>query len=184
MVRGDRPQPAANALLNVPIVDHRVTPLVALDRRPLVRLDGGPECVNRVVDPRLGSSHRDVERVRDLGNRQTEVEVEYDGGALPRLESPEAALELIVVADHPDVISGSRLQPDHPDFNRPSHHTSALVGAGVDDQPVEPRIPAVRVAQFRQSLPGSDQRFLDRVLRPMRVAHDQPGKGVESVDRL
>ena len=30
--------------------------------------------------------------------------MEYDGGALPRLESPEAAFELIVVADHADDI--------------------------------------------------------------------------------
>ena len=56
-----------------------------------------------------------------------------------------------------------------------------LVGAGVDEEPAEPRLEAVRVAQPGQLSPGMDERFLDSILGPLPIAEDEAGDRVEAV---
>jgi hypothetical protein len=42
----------------------------------------------------------------------------------------------------------------------------------VDDEPVEPRLEAGRIAQVEQIAPGSQERLLRGVLGPMAIAKD------------
>lgn len=47
--------------------------------------------------------------------------------------------------------------------------------AGPDDEPMEPGVEAVGVPKAPDVEPGSDERILDGVLRPVIVANDEPG---------
>ena len=58
-----------------------------------------------------------------------------------------------------------------------------LIDAGADEQPVEPGVEAVRVAQRGQVTPGSDERLLDGVLGLVGVPEDEPGGGIQAGDR-
>src|SRR4029078_5795778 len=61
--------------------------------------------------------------------------------------------------------------------------TSRVVGAGVDEQPVQPGIEARPVAQSPEVAPGTHERVLDGVLSRVLVAQDPPGDRVETVVR-
>jgi len=74
-----------------------------------------------------------------------------------------------------------RLERDfepHAPTRAPGH-----VLAGVDQEPVEPGIEAVRIPQSAQVEPGVDQRVLDRILGSTIVANDEAGDGIEATDR-
>jgi hypothetical protein len=53
--------------------------------------------------------------------------------------------------------------------------------AGADEQPVQPRVEPVRVAQTADVLPRSDERLLDDVLSERSVAQDQPSRLIQAV---
>ena len=58
-----------------------------------------------------------------------------------------------------------------------------LVGAGVDEESVQPGVESGRVAQRGQITPGADEGVLDGVHRQVRVPEHEPGGGVEPGDR-
>jgi hypothetical protein len=107
--------------------------------------------------------------------------VEDDGNSLVGLQAPKAAVELIVVLDRAGEVAGRPLDPDHPDLGRSSLPPSALIGAGIDDQTMQPRVPSVRVAQGREVSPGMDECFLDGVLGEVRVPQGQASDSEEAV---
>ena len=55
--------------------------------------------------------------------------------------------------------------------------------AGVDEQPPQPRLHAIRVAQPWQLLPGPDEAFLDGVVRAVEVAQDPVGQRIQAIER-
>ena len=56
------------------------------------------------------------------------------------------------------------------------------IAAGVDEDPVEPRLETGRVAQGLPLAPGLDERVVGRVLRLGRVAQDGPRQSVRLVE--
>ena len=58
-----------------------------------------------------------------------------------------------------------------------------LIDAGAVEQPVEPGVEAIGVAQCGQVTPGADERLLDGVLGLVGIAQDEPGGGVQPEDR-
>ena len=56
-----------------------------------------------------------------------------------------------------------------------------LGDADVDEQPLEPGIESVRIAEAAQVTPGDHQRVLQRVLGPIDIAEDPLGDREESV---
>jgi len=56
------------------------------------------------------------------------------------------------------------------------------VGAGPDEEPVEPGIEPLDVAQRRQIAPGPDQRLLGGILREFGVAQDEASGRVQPID--
>ena len=58
------------------------------------------------------------------------------------------------------------------------------IAAGVDEDPVEPRLEPRRVAQRLPLAPGLDERVVRRVLRLGRVAQDRPGQAICPVQVL
>src|SRR4051812_6646131 len=58
-----------------------------------------------------------------------------------------------------------------------------LVPTGVQEEPVEPGVEAVDVAQCRQIPPAPDERLLDGVLGQVGIAEDEARGGIQSTDR-
>jgi hypothetical protein len=59
---------------------------------------------------------------------------------------------------------------------------SADIGAGIDEEPVEPGVEPLDVAQRGQIPPGPDQCFLGCILREFGVAQDHASDGVQPID--
>ena len=112
------------------------------------------------MDPGLGRSYRDTEGLGDFGYRQIHVEVENDGGSVIWLEPAEAAVQLVVVIDRMGVVAGRGIDPDKGDLDGLTSSEPPLISTGVDDQPVEPGIPAFGISQMRKAAPGTDQGIL------------------------
>ena len=59
-----------------------------------------------------------------------------------------------------------------------------LVVAGVDEDPMDPGLEAVRITELGQPAPGEHEGVLQCVLGEARVAQDPPGNRVEPVADL
>ena len=59
-----------------------------------------------------------------------------------------------------------------------------FVVAGVDEDPVDPCLEAIRVPKLRKPAPGEDEGVLQRVLGETRVAQDPVGDRIEAVADL
>ena len=71
-----------------------------------------------------------------------------------------------------------KLDLDAPAFGRPK-----LVTAGIQEEPVEPGVEAIGIAQTGQIPPAPDERLLDGVLRTVGILEDETSRGVQSTDR-
>ena len=109
--------------------------------------------------------------------------MENDGGSVIWLEPAEAAVQLVVVIDRMGVVAGRGIDPDQGDLDGLTSSEPPLIGTGVDDQPVEPGIPALGISQVRKTAPGTDQGILDRVLRLVRISQDQAGEAEQPIAR-
>ena len=58
-----------------------------------------------------------------------------------------------------------------------------LIDAGADEQPMEPGVEAVGIAERGQITPGADERVLDGVLGLVGIPEDEPGGAIQSGDR-
>jgi hypothetical protein len=105
-----------------------------------------------------------------------------DGCSLIGLQPPEAPIQLIVVIDQSDVIASRRIESSHSHLRGLTYPAPSLVGAGVHDQPMEPCLPALWIAQVRQALPRSDQGILNGVLGLMGVTKHEPGNPIQSIN--
>jgi MerR family transcriptional regulator, repressor of the yfmOP operon len=107
-----------------------------------------------------------------------------DDGALFRVEMTDAALDLVSVG-------GSRLRVRHRqgmdlrelDLDTPALGGPELIAAGVEEEPMQPGLEAIGIAQRREVPPASDERLLDGVLRAVGIPQDEPSRGVEPTDR-
>jgi hypothetical protein len=100
----------------------------------------------------------------DLRDREVEVVAQGDGGALLGVEGAEGALQLVAVREGSAAV-GLDGVPEQPDLARIAPATAQQVRAGVDDEAVQPSVPAIRIAEARQLPPGVKERVLHRVLR-------------------
>ena len=98
-------------------------------------------------------------------------------------EAQESALELITQGQATLRIAAGAVHV-HVDLDDPT--TALLSGrsiAGVHEEPLQPGVEAVGIAQPGQSGPGPQERILDGVPGPVIVADDQARDGVQAVDR-
>ena len=65
----------------------------------------------------------------------------------------------------------------------PAPGVAHLVDARADDEPAEPGVEAIGVAERGQVPPGARERLLDGVLGPFGIAGDHAGDGIEARDR-
>ena len=102
------------------------------------------------------------------GQRQAQVVVQDDHGAMLRVEVADATLDLVPVGrgrlgvGHREGMDLGELDLDAPALGR-----AQLIAAGVEEEPVEPGVEAIGVAQRGQVPPAPDERLLDGVLGPV-----------------
>jgi len=133
----------------------------------------------------MSSADRDSEDVGHPLERQVEIVVEHDDGAMIEREPAEASFELIAVDDRRQVIPGRWLLGlEQPDVRRPTPLPSPFRVARVHEKPVRPGLEASRLAQLRKVLPDRDQRLLGRVLGKIEVPQDPARHGEEPVGDL
>ena len=136
------------------------------------------------MQPRFRGSDRNAQRARDLRERQVQVVVEGDDDALIHVESAEGPLDLVALdhrggaVRHGWVIDGSEL-----DLDRSSPGAPELVVTGSYEEAVQPGVESVRVAQPGQVPPGANEGLLDGVSRSLGIPEDEPGGGVQAIDR-
>ena len=69
------------------------------------------------------------------------------------------------------------------DLDAPAPGRPELIAAGVEEEPVEPGVEAIGIAQGGQVPPAPDERLLDGVLRAVGVLQDESSRGVQPADR-
>ena len=126
----------------------------------------------------------DVEDDRRLGVRQAQVVVEHEHGALLRGQTPKASLQLVTHGGRPghrraDARQARRRGSPRPGAADPPRHPVA----GADEQPVEPGIEAVGIADRADVQPGGRRATPARRRRPGRRPQDQSGGAVQPVGR-
>jgi uncharacterized protein (DUF1697 family) len=89
---------------------------------------------------------------------------------------------LIAVGELGSAVGLRWLDPHDGHLGSPASAVSPDVGARMDDEPVEPGIEPLDVAQHRQIPPGPYQRVLCGVLREVGVAEDQASDRVQPID--
>ena len=135
------------------------------------------------MKPGLGCPGGYADHLRNLGNRQAEVVVEDDDSSLLWLQAPEATFELVTVRQRGSRVRAGWLGPEHPDLGRPAATPAADVGARVHEQPIQPCIKPLWVADRGQLPPGVHKGFLDGVLGAIRITEHESRNGVEAIDR-
>ena len=134
--------------------------------RPFVRFQSGAHDLRRAGQPRLHRPERDSEGVRGVREREPEIVVEDDHRPLLRREPSEAAIELVTDRDGLLRIAGRGVHRPI-DVQLDDGMAPVLLGGPVarpHEQPMEPRVEAIGVAQPSQVLPRADQRVLNGIL--------------------
>jgi hypothetical protein len=102
------------------------------------------------MQPGLCGPDGNVEVVGDLHEGQTDVVVEDEHGALLQRESPERTLQLVTVVHGRDVAVVLRTRRrQHAQLDGPAPLLARIAVALVDDDPMEPRLKAIGVAEGR-----------------------------------
>jgi len=99
--------------------------------------------------------------------------MEDEDRALLEGQPPEGALELVAVVDSEELARlGRLLDRKDADVRRPATVAPGLGVALVGQDPMEPGLEAVGIAQRAKLAPGRDQRGLHRVVRQVGIAQD------------
>ena len=137
------------------------------------------------MQPGLEGADGDVEDDRRLGIGQPQVVVDDEHGALLGGQAAKASLQLVA---HGRLVLGvAKPTPDgggHVDLHRVTlPGLPCLPIAGVDEQPMEPGVEAVGVADGANVQPGGHERLLDGIGRPVVAPQDQPRGSVQLIER-
>ena len=109
--------------------------------------------------------------------------MEHEDGPLFGRQPAEPAFEQVPVGDVEEVVGrGRSVRPAATRrFADPAALARRLGDADVDEEALEPRVEAVRIAEAPQVTPGDHQRVLQGILGPIDVAEDPLGDREEPV---
>ncbi len=148
-------------------------------------VEGGAEPAGGVVQSGSGRARGDLQHLGDLHERQPEVVVQDEDRPLIHRKAPEGALQFVAVGDGGRLVRCRRpVDGQDSDVGRPLASPLRFVVAGVDEDPMEPRLEAVRFPQVRDPAPGEHEGVLQSVLGETRVAQDPMRDRVERVADL
>ena len=117
-----------------------------------VRLEGGTHGAVCVMEPRTSRAGRYAECLGDLRRRVSEVVVEHEDRPLFGRQPTEPAFQQVPVGDREQFIgSGRSVGRQDPKVRGFTTLARRMVDADVDEEALEPRIEAVRIAEARRS---------------------------------
>lgn len=106
--------------------------------------------------------------------------MQCDDRPMPWIQARERPIHEVAVGERAgDVRPARKIDRRELDLDDPTSSPAQEVEAGVDGQPVEPTVEAVRVPESRQIAPGPDQCLLDRVTREFGVPEDESSRRVQ-----
>ena len=124
---------------------------------------------------------REAERLRRLGQRKADIEAEDDDRPPFGRKTPQAFVDGLPVGDLARlIVDRGDIERRDLDLDRAAPPTPNEVQARMNDQAMQPRVEAIRVAQSRKVAPCTDQRFLGRVACKLAIPKDQLGDATES----
>jgi len=144
-----------------------------------------------MVKSRAGGTGRDPQGLGDLGRRIAHEVVEREDGPLLGWQPTESAFELIP-DDHIQQLVGCRRPFDrqNPQVDDPTSLARRLDDADMDEEPMQPRVESIRIAEPTQIAPGDHQCVLQGILGSIDVAEDPlrdrekaVGAGADQVDK-
>jgi hypothetical protein len=97
-------------------------------------------------------------------------------------QAPKSPLERLAVRYATRVVGDARLEPQALHAGGETASSAKLVSRRAHEDPVQPPVEGGDVAELRELTPAPDESLLDRILRQIGVAQDQPGHGVQAVD--
>ena len=116
---------------------------------------------------------RDAERLSHRHEGQARVVMEDEDSTLIEREPAEGLLQLVTVGDRLVVVRVARpIDREDAHGRCPSSVPRCIRVAGVDKDPVGPRLEAVRLPQMRQLPPDGHEGVLQNVLGEARIAQD------------
>ncbi len=146
---------------------------------------GVAESGDGVVESRSGGPGRDAEQLGDLDQGQPEVVVQDENRPLFDREPAICPLQFVAVGDGVGLVRGRRpANRQDPDVGRPVASPLRFVVAGVNEDPMDPRLEAICITEMREPPPGENEGTLQRVLGETAVAQDPVRDGVEDVTDL
>ena len=136
------------------------------------------------MEPRFRGPQGNPHGCGGVGQRQTQVVMQDDHGAMLRLESAEAILELVPIRQRGLVVR-HRVGKDlwHGDLDAPTLDMAELIATRVEEQPVQPGIETIDVTQRGQVPPAPDERLLDGILCSIGIPEDESRSGIKPADR-
>lgn len=133
-----------------------------------------------MVKTGFGGSERNAERPCDLRHRHPEQVVQRDDRSMAGVESPQRVVQGLAVGEPAgQICCRGTVEWTHFDFDWPSSTATEDIEAGVDGQPMQPRIESIRVVQPGQVSPRVDEGVLDRVVGEFLIPKNEAGGGVE-----
>ena len=124
-------------------------------------------------------------RARNLLHREVAIEAKDDGRPLIGIEAAEGTLESIALGDlEMAVIRGSKRSCSIQIVMAPMTGASEAVATDVDEDPPEPGVELLGIAEAVVLRPSSDERVVGRILGLLCVAEDQPGEAVGRIEAL
>jgi hypothetical protein len=152
---------------------------------PGVGIERSPHRPGAPMEPRFGGTDRNSQDVGYCREGEALHVMEDDDGALFDTEVAERAGELVAFDEGRELI-GPRAIVERDvvylDGSAPSF-ALRLAMAGANEEPVQPGLKAIRVAEGSEVAPGGDERLLGSVRCAIAVAQDQVGDRPEPVDR-
>jgi len=137
------------------------------------------------VQARADRAYGCANRARNLLHREVAVEAKDDGSALIGVEAVEGTFEAIALGDlEMAVIRGSKRSCSIQIVMSPVTGTPETVTTDVDEDPPEPGVELLGIAEAVMLPPCSDERVVGRILGLLCVAEDEPGEAVGRVEAL
>ena len=117
-------------------------------------------------------SHGHAGDLGDRGERHARVVMQDDDGAVFRRQATERPRERIAIVDRNGLVRAARpVDRERSDVRAPPPVPAELLVTGINDEPMEPDLETVRIAQSGQLTPCEEECLLDGVLGKIGRAH-------------
>jgi len=126
-----------------------------------------------VMEAGTNRSRGESENFGDLARLVANVVAEHEDGALVGGQPAEAAVELVSICDAQQlVLSGGPFHRKHVKIVDALPLPAGLCDADIREEPVDPGVEPVRIAEVRQVTPGDHQCVLQGILGPVDIPKD------------